>query len=292
VATVLYQEQATDVAMLFTRMAVRLRPDFPIAQLLVADIMVEQGRTRDAIALFRSVADDPRFGWQAQLSEADGLDELGETEAAVALLRRLAAERPERIDAPLQLGNILRGYERFAEAAAAYDMAVARIKDPQPRHWSIFYFRGIALERSKDWARAEADFLKALELQPEQPYVMNYLAYSWIEMGQHYEKALDMLRRAVELRPQDGFIVDSLGWVYYRLGRYEEAVAKLEEAIELKPDDPVINDHLGDAYWKVGRRNEARFQWRRALTFEPEADQIGLIEEKIERGLSKEASGS
>ncbi len=292
VGTVLYQEKAPDMAVLYTRMALRLKPDYPIAELLLADIMVEQGRIEAGIELYRSVAGDAKFGWQARLSEAEGLDDLGETERAVELLRAMAAERPGRIDAPMRLGNILRSHERFAESAAAYDTAIARIEALQPQHWSVLYFRGIALERSKQWVRAEADFLKALELQPEQPYVMNYLAYSWIELGQNYDRSLEMLRRAVELRPQDGFIVDSLGWVYYRLGRYEEAVAKLEEAIELKPEDPVINDHLGDAYWKVGRRTEARFQWQRALYFEPEDDQVGLIETKIERGLSKEASGS
>src|SRR5690606_7892172 len=159
-------------------------------------------------------------------------------------------------------------------------------------HWSILYFRGIAHERSGRWQLAEADFLKALELEPEHPYVMNYLAYSWVEKGENYDRALDMLRRAVDLRPQDGYIVDSLGWVFYRLGEYEKAVEHLERAIELNPTDPVINDHLGDAYWKVGRRQEARFQWKRALNFEPEEADIPRIQAKIERGLtSTHASG-
>ena len=141
------------------------------------------------------------------------------------------------------------------------------------------------LERTKQWELAEADFLKALELEPEQPYVMNYLAYSWIEFGEKYDEALDMLKRAVELRPEDGYIVDSLGWVYYRLGDYENAVVQLERAVELTPLDPTINDHLGDAYWRVGRYAEARFQWRRALSFNPDEELRPLIEGKLERGL-------
>jgi Flp pilus assembly protein TadD len=99
-----------------------------------------------------------------------------------------------------------------------------------------------------------------------------------------------MIKTAVELRPTDGYIVDSLGWVYYRLGRYEEAVTELERAIELRPADPVINDHLGDAYWKVGRRNEARFQWNHARDLDPEEDELPKILDKIENGLPDPAN--
>ena len=149
----------------------------------------------------------------------------------------------------------------------------------------MHYFRGIALERSGQWARAEKDLLTALDLQPEEPYVMNYLAYSWVEQKTNLDEARQMLIRAVELRENDGYIVDSLGWVYYRLADYDNAVIQLERAVELRPQDPVINDHLGDAYWKVGRHQEARFQWRRALSLKPEADSVPTIEAKIERGL-------
>jgi Flp pilus assembly protein TadD len=149
----------------------------------------------------------------------------------------------------------------------------------------MFYFRGIALERLKRWPRAEKDFLQALELEPEQPFVMNYLAYSWVDQNLNLDRATGMLVRAVELRPDDGYIVDSLGWVYYRLGEYRKGVGYLERAVELRPQDPVINDHLGDAYWRVGRRQEARFQWRRALSLGPEEDTAPKIEEKIDRGL-------
>ena len=157
------------------------------------------------------------------------------------------------------------------------------------RHWSLLYSRGIALERSKQWARAETDFIKALELEPEQPYVLNYLGYSWVDQGIHLERATGMIEKAVELRPRDGFIVDSLGWAYFRIGDYGGAVRELERAVELRPQDPVINDHLGDAYWMVGRRLEARFQWRRALALEPEADVAGTITNKLEDGLPQPA---
>ena len=284
-ASVLQQDETADLALVFNRMALDLRPDLPIARLQLAEVLAGRGRIEDAIALYRTVPPGSAFGWQARLAAAESLNQIDDTEAAIDLLRKMTTERPDRFDAPLSLGNILRGEERFAESAAAYDLAVERIGTPDARHWSILYFRGIARERSDQWPLAEADFLKALELEPEHPYIMNYLAYSWIEQGEHYDRALAMLEKAVGLRPDDGYIVDSLGWVYYRLGRYEEAVVELERAVELRPQDSVINDHLGDAYWKVGRHQEARFQWRRALLFEPEADQVGLIEAKIERGL-------
>ena len=208
---------------------------------------------------------------------------------AAAELEALAEDWPDHYEPLYRLGNLLRGQERFAEAAEAYDRAFERLGETHQRHWTLYYLRGIALERSDQWDRAEVDFLRALELEPEQPYVMNYLAYSWVEQKRNLDEAKKMLARAVELRPTDGFIVDSLGWVYYRLSDYEKAVTHLEKAVELRPQDPVINDHLGDAYWKVGRYQEARFQWRRALSLEPEADLIPVIEAKIEKGLQAES---
>ena len=151
------------------------------------------------------------------------------------------------------LGDVHRAAKKFSEAAEAYSRAVALIPRPQPGDWSLFYYRGIAFERIKEWPKAEADFKKALELNPDEPHVLNYLGYSWIDMGMNLEEGLNLVKKAVSLRPDDGYIVDSLGWAYYKLGRYEEAVVELEKAVALRPEDPVINDHLGDAYWKVGR---------------------------------------
>ena len=172
------------------------------------------------------------------------------------------------------MGDLLRGEDRFAEAEAAYTRALQRLPAIDRRHWRLLYARGIAYERTKRWPQAEADLLKALELEPEQPFVLNYLGYSWVDQGLNLDRAKAMLHRAVELRPEDGFIVDSLGWAYFRLGEHDKAVTYLERAVELEPGDPVINDHLGDGYWRVGRTREARFQWQRALTFEPEPELV------------------
>jgi tetratricopeptide (TPR) repeat protein len=291
IATILVQQEATEPGLRFGRLALDLQPDFTLARMLVAGVVSAQNHGEEAIALYREVPPDTAFGWQARLDIALELDKLDRTEEAVALLQTLIKERPEQIEARLQLGNVQRGHERYAEAAAAYSDVLQVVGEAQPEHWSIFYFRGICYERGKQWPKAEADLRKALELSPDQPLVLNYLAYSWIEMGQHFDEALDMLRRAVAARPSDGYIIDSLGWAFYRLGRYDEAVTNLEHAVEFKPVDPTINDHLGDAYWRAGRHVEARYQWRRALQFKPAAEQVPTIEAKIEKGLTESSGG-
>jgi tetratricopeptide (TPR) repeat protein len=202
-------------------------------------------------------------------------------------------EDVDRTEALASLGGMLRMKERHREAVAAYDRAIARVASPERRHWLLFYARGIACERSDRWPCAEADFKRALDLMPEQPDVLNYLAYSWVDRGlaEHYDRALAMLQRAVELRPNSGHIIDSLAWALYKLGRYAQAVPLLERAVELLPQEAVILDHLGDAYWRVGRRLEARYQWQRALGAKPEPDLKPQLERKLEGGLPDAASG-
>ena len=174
------------------------------------------------------------------------------------------------------------------ESIASYTKATEVSGKPEKSLWSLYYYRGISYERDKQWPLAEADFKKSLQLYPEQPLVLNYLGYSWVDRGEHLEEALGMLRRATELRPNDGYIVDSLGWAHFKLGRYDEAVIELERAIDLKASDPVINDHLGDAYWKIGRKLEAKFQWNHARDLKPEPDDLKRILVKIDRGMDED----
>lgn len=286
VASTLQQQGANLLALAYARLALALKPDFPVCQVLIADNFDNQGRTKEAVAIFKRLDKDSPFYWLGRLRTAIDLDAQGKTDEAVAQLEKMATQRPERVDALVTLGDILRSHDRFKEAADAYTRALARIPKIEERHWAIFYARGIVLERSGQWPKAEADFLKALELRPDQPYVLNYLAYSWVEKGIHLEKAKKMLERAVELRPNDGFIVDSLGWILLSLGDKAAAVQKLELAVELEPQDATINDHLGDAYWKVGRYAEARFQWRRALSLKPDPAARAKIEAKLQKGLA------
>jgi tetratricopeptide (TPR) repeat protein len=217
------------------------------------------------------------------------LDTLDRTEEAIALLREQAARFATMPQPLVRLGDILRRRNRFPEAAEAYDQALARVAAPGERDWPLFYARGISRERSGDWPAAEADFLRALELAPEQPYVLNYLGYSWADQGINLDRARPMLARAVELRPQDGNIADSLGWALYRLGDLAGAVEWLEKAVELEPRNATITDHLADAYWVAGREREAVFQWRRALTMELEPGEGPRIEAKLVGGLPMDA---
>ena len=293
IASALPRDRSTDMALIYSRIALYLRPNFELARLLLGNLFDNQRRYIEANEIYSNVDPASPYSWSARLRIADNLTDMEKVDDAVAMLRAMAEERPERNDALIKVGGILRAKERYSEAVVAYDAAAERLGEIKPGHWLFFYNRGIALERSKVWERAEKDFLKALELRPEQPYVLNYLGYSWVEKGMNIERAKKMIERAVEQRQDDGYIVDSLGWVLYRLGDYDGSVKHLERAIRLRPSDPVINDHLGDAYWRVGRKLEARFQWRRALGLEPTDDLIPDIEAKLESGLkSKKSNGS
>jgi tetratricopeptide (TPR) repeat protein len=278
-----------EMAMLLARLALRLRPAFGPALFLLGDALTEAEQLPQALeALSRIPPEDPLFG-PAQLRRAGLLDRLDRLPEAERLLAE-ASQRLAGLPQPLmRLGDILRRRSRFPEAAAAYDQAIARLEAVRPHDWPLFYARGIARERSGDWPGAEADFQRALSLSPDQPYVLNYLAYTWADRGERLEEARRMLERAVALRPQDGNIVDSLGWVLFRMGDIAGAIQQLERAVELEPRSATINDHLGDAYWAAGRQNEARFQWSRALTMDPEPAEAQRLREKLAGSLPASA---
>ena len=290
-ASVLNQPQTIDLALLYDRFALALRPKFPLGQLLLADVLSAQNKPEESLAVLAEVQPGSPYYWSARLRAAINLDTLERTDEAIAALKAMTAENTDLIAAQMQLGDILRNKKRYAEAVSAYDEAIRRSNALKlPDRWMLFYDRGVALERSGQWERAEADLARALELKPDQPMVLNYLGYSWIDRGENLEKGLKMIEKAVELRPEDGYIIDSLGWAHYRMGDYAGAVRYLEKAIELVPEDPTINDHLGDAYWRTERLIEARYQWRRALQFGPQENDIKPIEAKIEHGLNLSAT--
>jgi tetratricopeptide (TPR) repeat protein len=287
IGLVLNQGQGSDTAIVLMRLASAVKPDFARADLAIAETLrrMEQFAAANAQLDSLDAGDDTDLDYLRRLYRAENLEHLDQIDEALTLYDALAEAYPERVDPLVDKGDLLRRDEQYRASADAYAAALTRMDDGDPLRWPVLYRRGIALERAGAWDEAEADFLRALELEPDQADVLNYLGYSWLDRGEHIERAVEMIREAVRQRPEDGYIVDSLGWGYYLLARYEDAVRQLERAVELRPQDPTINDHLGDAYWQVGRRAEARFQWERALSLEPEPDQIETITRKLEEGL-------
>ncbi|MGC9448811.1 tetratricopeptide repeat protein [Cereibacter sphaeroides] len=271
--------------LLYARTATHLRPDHTEALLLSAQILDNQGQHQLASETYARIPPaDPMF-FVAEIGRADALRADDRIEASLEVLQGLARSKPELMQVHLALGDALRREERYADAVTAYDAAIARVPAPERQHWPLFYSRGICHERLSHWEEAEADFRRALELNPDEPQVLNYLGYSFVDRGQNLEEALSMIERAVAARPESGYIIDSLAWAYFRLGRYQDAVEPMEKASLLEPVDPIVTDHLGDVYWAVGRKLEARFQWHRALSFDPEEKEAQRIRRKLEVGL-------
>jgi len=280
-AATLRQQNANDSAQVLLQLALELRPDFTAARLLLALIQEAGKRTAAAVETLASVPPSDPLAAVVTLRRASLLDAMNHEEEAAQLLEALAQQYPDRPEPLEQIADSLRRHNRYAEAVAVYDRAVARVGTPTRVNWPLFYERGVALERAGEWPKAEADFEYALQLAPDQPNVLNYLAYAWIEQGRNVDRARQMIERAVEQRPNDGAFVDSLGWALLRQGDTAGALRNLERAVELQPEDPTINAHFGDVLDAVGRRREAEFQWRRALNLHPEPDDQARIEGKL-----------
>jgi tetratricopeptide (TPR) repeat protein len=280
-----------DLALVYLQLALYLKPDHPLALLSLADLYESVKKPQMAIKVYERVPASSPLKRNAQIQLASDLDAADRSDDAIKILKGVIANDPKDLEAIMALGNVERGRKKFADCAETYSKAIDALTDPTDKNnMFYYYYRGICEERSHQWPKAEADMKKALELQPDQPHVLNYLGYSWIDQGVHLDDGMKMIKRAVEQRPDDGYIVDSLGWAYYKLGNYDEAVKNLERAVDLKPEDPTINDHLGDAYWKVGRKLEAKFQWAHARDLKPEPNDLPKILAKIENGLPDSAS--
>ena len=283
-AALLRAQDANDFSLVMLRLALDLRPDFSPARLLASDILNARHHQQAALRMLSEVPSNDPISPVVQLRRAALTDRLGHPEDAMRDLERMARDYP---DSPLpdeQRGDILRATQRFPEAVAAYDKAITRISRPIAADWVVYYSRGVAEERSHQWPKAKADFEHALQLSPDQPFVLNYLGYSLADMGHHLDEARQMIQSAADRRPNDGAITDSLGWVLYRQGHHKDAVKTLERAVELEPEDATINSHLGDAYWAAGRKIEAQYQWRRALTLNPTPDDAAKLEAKLNTG--------
>jgi len=281
-----------DLALVYLQLALYLEPSHALALLSLGDLYEAVKKPQMAIKVYERVPANSPLKRNAQIQLATDLDASDRSEEAIKILKAVTAEDPKDLEAIMALGNIERGRKKFADCAATYSQGIDALSGSEKNTWVYYYFRGICEERSKQWAKAEVDMKKALELQPEQPHVLNYLGYSWIDQGVNLDEAMKMIKRAVDQRPDDGYIVDSLGWAYFRIGNFQEAVKNLERAIELKPEDPTINDHLGDAYWRVGRTLEANFQWAHARDLKPDPEELPKIEAKIANGLPEDTSSA
>jgi len=270
---------------LYLHYGLALQPHSDPLLIQLARVSERLEQPEKAIEYYERIGSGSPWARFAEFQIGLNLADLERNDEAVEHLKGVLAEDPSDIRAYLALGRVYSAQQDFKSAAALYDQAVEAIGEPQPQHWNIYYQRGIAYERLKQWPKAEPNFKQALDLYPDHPQVLNYLGYSWIDMNMNLDEGMKLIRRAVELRPSDGYIVDSLGWAHYKMGEYEQAVENLERAVSLQPEDPVLNDHLGDGYWRTGRKLEAIYQWSHVLDLDPDDDLKKSVEEKIEKGL-------
>lgn len=272
-------------SIIYLRLATWLRPDYDAATFTIAENYERMKQLQPASDLFAAVNATSPFFLPASIQQALDLEQLGQQDRAIAILEATQKKFPTNIDTLIAMGNIYRSRKDFQKSATWYSRAIELLANKGPNDWSLFYSRGIAYERLGQWPEAECDLREALTLLPDQPLVLNYLGYSMVERNINTDEAFAMLRKAAEQRPTDGYIIDSLGWAYYRLGQYDKAVELLERAVQLRAADPTLNDHLGDIYWKMGRTREAQFQWNHARDLNPEPEDLPKILNKIQNGL-------
>ena len=288
IGVALAREGNSELALVFLRLGLYLDPRADVIALVLGQFLDGSGEHQAANALYDAIPAASPMKPTAVVRVAGNLDAMGDRPQAIRRLRNIIQANPGDIDALSVLGDLLRTDKQYAAAAEAYTKALEATPGDKPGDWRFYYVRGIAYERNSEWPKAEADFKKALELRPNQPQVLNYLGYSWVDKGINLTEALEMIERAVAAAPNDGYIIDSLGWAFYRLGRYEEAVAALEQAVQLRPNDPEINDHLGDAYWRAGRKLEARFQYNVASYVD---DEDGTVRPRVAAKLASPTGG-
>lgn len=282
---VLASEGGIDIGTIYLQLAIHLRQDSTLALAALANVYETTKQFDQAIETYDRIPVSSPLNSNIEIRKAFNLNQLEKVDEAKLLLEGLAKRESGDMRPLDALGNIMRARKRFEEAVVYYGRAIRLIDRPTKANWNQYYSRGVSYERLKNWPAAESDLLKALELSPDQPLILNYLGYSWVDQGKNLKQAMGYITKAVKLKPDDGYFVDSLGWAYYRLSDFKQAVSYLERAVELRPEDPTINDHLGDAMWRIGRTFEARYQWDQALTLKPEPEEIDKIRRKIAEGL-------
>jgi tetratricopeptide (TPR) repeat protein len=286
IAASLGDASSRDVSILYLRLALYLQPNLDLAKLLLADRFEALTKYDNAIEVFRGIGRDSPYYRIVTVQIAVDQARSDKLNEAIVNLKALAAIYPADVETWTALGDAYRQAQKYADATKAYDQAILGVGTPTKKDWPLYYARAIAEQQSNNWNATEADLKLALKLSPDEPQALNYLGYSWVDQRRNISQAVTMLEKASTLAPGDGYIIDSVGWAYYRLGRYADAAKTLERAILMVPGDPTINDHLGDVYWKVGRKLDARFQWSHALAFGAEDKEKVKIAKKLQVGLT------
>lgn len=282
----LIAQKQQGLALIDLRLALRLDPGDDEAWMLVGDLLAP-GDIEAARTAYQHIGPGSEQYVAARDKLAVSYQEAGDHEHALALAKETVTTVPGSRDAQVTLANLLRDDTRYADSAAILTKLIER---PGARpDWRLYFLRASAYDEIGDAEKTQSDLSAALKLEPDEPELLNFQGYFWIDRGERLKDALAMVQRAVSAEPQSGAMVDSLGWAYYRLGDYKSAVDRLQEAVTLDPSIPEVNDHLGDAYWRVGRKTEAVFQWRRALSLGPDAKLKARVQQKLASPLGPDA---
>ncbi len=285
-ASAMNDEQSIDVAQLYAELSVSFNSDQPITRTLLGDIFSDLKAYENAIDTYEQVPQNSALRNYADMQVALNLHRLDKSPEAIARLKSLLAKNSKDAEAWMTLGNIYRITDQFAEATGAYTEAINLTAKNDTPSWQLYYNRGISYDRQKMWDKSETDFRQALTISKDEPSILNYLGYSLIDRGVKLDEAIAMVKRAVDLRPNDGYIVDSLGWAFFTLRDYEQAANYMERAVDLNPADSTIAEHLGDVYWQVGRKTEAYFQWQHSKDNGAEGADLARVIEKLKNGYT------
>ena len=287
-ATEGYRERPDLLTLFYGRLAEYLSPNSEDIKLLIGELLTKLKRPAAAARIYATIPADSPAAKAAFLRRITALQAAENYSAAEVLLSRELLNSPNDKRLLAMLADLYRVQDSCERAIPYYNQIIAEFKSLERSQWFNFFARGSCYELEGNWSLGEPDLMLALQLVPENAMVLNYLGYSWLTRNIKLNEARTLIEKAVSKEPQNGSIVDSLGWVQYQTKDYLLAVETLEKAIRLSPGNSTISDHLGDAYWKVGRLREARFEWRHALATVEGEDNINRIKLKMIYGLAEE----
>lgn len=286
-----FRAYRNEVAQIFSVFALYLNPDHDVARVAVADMFENSQQFDKARQEYAKIARKSAVYYMARYKAASLYMKDKDYFKALQELEKLNREYPQNYQILFDLGEVCRMVDDPASAIRYYNQALS-VPNQGRDDWIIYYALGMAYERNNNWDKAEEVLQKALEISDRHPIVLNYLGYSWLKINKNPNEALFMIFEAYSQNPENGYIVDSLGWALYRMGKYDDAVKVLERATMMLPDNALVCDHLGDAYWQSGRKDEAKYQWERSLTLKDEEKELNLsaIHDKLENGLEVPAT--